>query len=315
ILLIILEVMAMDNPISVSAAKLSGNTSLAGCIEALARTGYHVTDFWLCKYCTEPNPPMLRTDWRQWVSEASRLFQQAGITVGQAHAHWNHPYQIHEDFTYDLPLQVHYDCIEASNMLGCRRLIFHPVQRWYRMTQESDRQRVLDINVEWFRALLPTAEKYDVELHIENLFDHKHVQKEGDPIFPFSEPEDLLYVVHKLDHPLMRICLDTGHANINAMDVPSMIRKFGPLLGSLHLNDNYGKIGPIYEDLHLFPSYGRLPWEEIFSALKEIGYSGTLNMEPGGELGRLPPALREIQMRAAREIMETMREIYANTDT
>ena len=128
----------MDNPISVSAAKLSGNTSLAGCIEALARTGYHVTDFWLCKYCTEPNPPMLRTDWRQWVSEASRLFQQAGITVGQAHAHWNHPYQIHEDFTYDLPLQVHYDCIEASNMLGCRRLIFHPVQHWYRMTQESE---------------------------------------------------------------------------------------------------------------------------------------------------------------------------------
>ena len=74
----------MDNPISVSAAKLSGNTSLAGCIVALARTGYHVTDFWLCKYCTEPNPSMLRTDWRQWVSEASRLLSSIRSSVGIA---------------------------------------------------------------------------------------------------------------------------------------------------------------------------------------------------------------------------------------
>ena len=300
----------MNNPISVSGSKLAKNTDLQGCIDTLKAAGYDTVDFWLCKYCKGVDAPMNRPDWREWVQDAARRFASAGITVGQVHAHWDHEFQIHEDFTYDLPLPVIYNNIEAAALLGCHRLIFHPIQRWLRMPEEGMRARVIEINAAWFRALLPAAEKWGVELHIENLFDHKHVQQPGDPLFPFGTSADILALVERIDHPLVKICLDTGHANINAQDVPVMIRAYGKRLGSLHLNDNYGKIGPIYEDLHLFPSYGRLPWPAIFQALAEIGYEGTLNMEPGGELDKLPYELRVIQLRAAREIVAAMRTLY-----
>ena len=300
----------MNNPISVSGTKLAKNTDLQGCIDTLKAAGYDTADFWLCKYCYGDNAPMCRPDWRDWVQDTARRFEEAMITVGQAHAHWDHSFQIHEDFSFDPPQPVIYNNIEAAALLGCRHLIFHPIQRWFRMPEESMRQRVIEINAAWFRFLLPTAEQYGVELHIENLFDHKHVQQAGDPLFPFGTAADILALVGAIDHPLIKICLDTGHANINAQDVPATIRAYGKRLGSLHLNDNYGKIGPIYEDLHLFPSYGRLPWKAIFEALAEIGYDGTLNMEPGGELDKLPYELRVIQLRAAREAVETMQRLY-----
>jgi len=101
-----------------------------------------------------------------------------------------------------------------------------------------------------------------------------------------------------------------GHANIAGQDVPRMIRMYADKLGSLHLNDNYGKIGPIYEDLHLCPSYGRLPWKDIFEALEEIGYEDTLNMEVNAEIPKIPIPLRVIQLRTAIEVMNTMRELY-----
>ena len=289
---------------------MAANTDLQTCFDTLREAGYRCMDFWLCKYCVGEDAPLAKKDWRQWVRDAAECAAESGLRVGQMHAHWDHPHQIHEDMTYDAPLDIHCQNIEAAAMMGCRRLIFHPIQRWFRMTDPAMRQQVLDINADWFSKLLPAAEQYGVELHLENLFDHKHVQQPGDPVFPFSTAEDLLYVVQKLNHPLVKICLDTGHANINSLDVPQMIRAFGRLLGSLHLNDNYGKIGPIYEDLHLFPGYGRLPWPQIMAALDEIGYADTLNMEPGGELKNLPRPLRAIQYRAALEMVETMQQLY-----
>ena len=193
--------------------------------------------------------------------------------------------------------------MEACHILGCRNLVFHPVLYLFRVRGEGMKERLHEWNVQWFRALLPLAEKFDLVIELENMFDYRHVQLPGDPAFPYTSAEDMLALCDRLNSDRVRICLDTGHANIAGQDVPAMIRRYGNRLAVLHLNDNFGKIEPVFEDLHLFPGYGLLDWEAIFSALHEIRYDGTVNMEPVAQLDRMPPELRVLQLRTALEIL------------
>lgn len=300
----------MTYKISCSGASMARTSDLQPCIDALAQAGFDTVDFWLYSYSEKPGAPMLQDDWREWVADTRHRLAHAGLEVGQIHCTWLHGSAIREDYSFDAPASVMHRSIEAAHMLDCRRLIFHPIFYRHRITTDAQGKRLLDINVEWFRALIPTAERFDVELHIENTFDFGHVQHPGDSGFMCTSAQEMLYLCDALNHPLVKLCLDTGHANIAGQDIPEMIRLFGSRLGSLHLNDNYGKIGPIYEDLHLFPSYGYIQWTPILEALREVGYKGTLNMEPVGELPRLPHDLRVLHLRAARQILATMAETH-----
>lgn len=300
----------LPGKISCSAGAMSRVTELDALIDLIASAGYDTIDFWLFRYCSDESCPMWQDNWREWVTETRAKIEAAGLTVGQVHAWWDHPGQVMEDGSFELPGEIFHRNIEACSMLGSRKLVFHPIERWHRNTEPEMRQRVLDANVAWFSALLPMAEKFDVELLIENLFDHKHVQQPGDQPFPCGSSEDVMYVINKIGHPLMKTCLDTGHANISGQDVARMARLYGDKLAALHLQDNYGKIGPIYEDLHLLPTCGRIPWQDVFAALRDIGYEGTLNLEVNAELPRLPEPLRLIHLRTARELTATLNQLY-----
>lgn len=296
--------------LSYSPGNLCRAKELPELVELIREAGFDTIDFWLFRYCETTNAPMFEDNWRDFVTEARSIIDRAGVTVGQVHAWWDHPWQIAEDGSFDLPHEIFCRNIEACRMLGSDKLVFHPIQRWFRSTDPATHQAVLDANVAWFSALLPAAEAFGVELHIENLFDYQHISQPGDQPFPCGSAEDILYVINRIGHPLVKTCLDTGHANINGEDVPRMIRLYGDKLGSLHLQDNFGKISPVYEDLHMFPTYGRLPWEEIFAALRDIGYSGTLNLEVSSELRRLPDPIRLIHLRAGHDILKTLNELY-----
>lgn len=302
----------MNYLVSSSIAKLLRDHDIATSFSILHQAGFDAVDFPLCSYCEHDGDPMLMPAWREWAQSVRALADEHGLIIGQVHAHWRMESPVNEDFSCDPPLEVIHRNFEVCRIWGTRRLIFHPCQRYFRLPDAADRQKVLDANVEWFRQLLPTAEKFDVEIHIENLFDHKHVQLEGDPRLAFCTAEDILYIVNQLNHPLVRVCLDTGHANINAMDIPQMVRMYGKKLGSLHLNDNFGKIYPIYEDVHMFPCAGRVPMADIFAALVEVGYDGTLNMEPNGSLPGQAVNIQIIRLRAARDVTAALMENAQN---
>ena len=163
----------------------------------------------------------------------------------------------------------------------------------------------------WFSELCGLAACSGVCICLENTFDSHHVQLPGDPPYPYTRAEELLALMRDIGGDCVGLCLDTGHANIEAQDVPVMIRTLGHALKTVHLNDNYGRIGPIYEDLHLFPGYGRIEWQEVFRALREIRFGGVMNMEPIGELKHVSDAVRKIQFRAA---VDTLRAILRESD-
>ena len=276
-------------------------TTVFDAMQTIRDAGFDGLDFPISVYSRPLDSPLRKDDWRQWTREVRRFSDRIGLPVLQAHASWEQT--VAEDFHFEPPYEIYARTMEACHILGCRNLVFHPVLYLFRVRGEGMKERLHEWNVQWFRALLPLAEKFDLVIELENMFDYRHVQLPGDPAFPYTSAEDMLALCDWLNSDRVRICLDTGHANIAGQNVPAMIRRYGNRLAVLHLNDNFGKIEPVFEDLHLFPGYGLLDWEAIFSALHEIRYDGTVNMEPVAQLDRMPPELRVLQLRTALEIL------------
>jgi len=86
--------------------------------------------------------------------------------------------------------------------------------------------------------------------------------------------------VREVDKPNVKVMLDTFHMNIEEDSFGAAIRHAGPLLGHFHTGECNRKV----------PGKGRMPWREIGEALHDIGYQGSVVMEPfvkaGGTVGR-----------------------------
>ena len=77
-----------------------------------------------------------------------------------------------------------------------------------------------------------------------------------------------------------KLLLDTFHMNIEEDSLRGSILQSKGWLGHFHLGETNRRP----------PGEGRIPWPEIFGALREIDYQGAVTMEPflvpGGEVGR-----------------------------
>jgi len=111
-------------------------------------------------------------------------------------------------------------------------------------------------------TLLPTAERYNVTIALENVPND------------IAGSEQFLSIFKSIGSNNLGICLDTGHAAIT--NTPSeLIKMYGNNLKTTHIHDNNGE-----EDQHLFPFQGSLDWNDIISAMKEIDYKGFWVLEP-----------------------------------
>lgn len=78
--------------------------------------------------------------------------------------------------------------------------------------------------------------------------------------------KDLLNLV---SHPNVTAHFDTHHANIEEKDIIGSIHEVAPVLGHVHISENDRGT----------PGNGHIPFDEVFAALTEIGYSGWLMIE------------------------------------
>ena len=137
---------------------------------------------------------------------------------------------------------------------------------------DIDKPRDLQISIDNMKLLADLAAQYNITLNMEvlNRFEGYllNVAYEGVPY------------VEQVNKDNVMIMLDTFHMNIEEDSLIEAIQLTGNHLGELHIG----------EANRLPPRSGRMPWQEIGSALKEIGYDGNVVMEPfvlmGGEIGR-----------------------------
>lgn len=137
---------------------------------------------------------------------------------------------------------------------------------------DINKERLTQNSVWCMRELTKTAEQMGIIYAVEavNRF-------EGVVLNTAQEAVDYVNMVGSKN---MGVLLDTYHMNIEEFSIGDAIRTAGDKLVGFHVGENNRSV----------PGRGHLNWDEIFGALKEIGYGGRIVAEPfvvtGGEVGR-----------------------------
>ena len=127
---------------------------------------------------------------------------------------------------------------------------------------ESIRQEAIAHLVEFLRKATPMAEETGTALCVENLF-HK-------PGYVIQAYQELVDVIERVNSPLIRITLDTGHARMSD-GLVNAFQMFSPYLRHIHIHDSDA------DRDHLEMGIGNEDWLENVGTLR--GYPYTITME------------------------------------
>jgi D-psicose/D-tagatose/L-ribulose 3-epimerase len=173
------------------------------------------------------------------------------------------------------------DVSRAMNYLGGTIMAGINYSSWPRKLAPGEDKRVLtDRAVEGVREAIKAAEDCDVIFCVEvvNRFEQ----------FMMNTAAEGIAFAERVGSPNCKILLDTFHMNIEEDSLSGCLIEAGPWLGHFHLGETNRRP----------PGRGRVPWPEVFGALREIKYEGAVVMEPflvpGGEVGRDISVFRDL---------------------
>ncbi len=226
--------------------------------------------------------------------------QRIGLTFGQTHAVFGAPAALNHR---DLYIKLTVRNIIATSVLHCHHTVIHPVTLADRLFDDGY-DACHAFNLELFRELLPYLEKYNVKIAIEPMWN-----RADGKICPTvcSRPEEILQFINELGSEYFCSCPDLGHFALTGPDTgdtpADALRKLGKTVEIIHAHE----VEP-NEDRHNKPfTYGTMDWADIIAALREIGYTGTLNFEVGTHyFEKYPDALVPEALRHLAEIGKGM---------
>ena len=155
-------------------------------------------------------------------------------------------------------------CIKMAAAMGSKMLggpLFSPIGY---LPDHRPTQQEWSWAVEAFRALADTLEEYDMNLAIEPV--------NRSETFFLRTGADARRLCEEIGNPRIGVTIDTFHANIEEQNISNAIRSLGPHLRHIHASEN--DRGPL--------GRGHVPFAEIISALKAVGYDGYLMIEGFG---------------------------------
>ena len=153
--------------------------------------------------------------------------------------------------------------IDGLAMVGGRNLVgpfYSAVGRTWQQSAE-EREHDMQILVEILKDFADYASKKGVALGLEplNRFETSFI----------TTADQAIELVDRVNHPALKIMLDTFHMNIEENSMGDAIRKVGPRLLQVHSNENNRGT----------PGAGHVPWKEVAQALKDIKFDGVMVIE------------------------------------
>ena len=91
--------------------------------------------------------------------------------------------------------------------------------------------------------------------------------------------KDMTEFLEYIDHPLVHICWDVGHANMDGTDHYAEIMQMGKNLKAIHVHDNDG-----INDQHIAPFFGTADYDSLMKGLIDSGYEGYFTLECSSSL-------------------------------
>ncbi len=226
-------------------------------IEACSKTKFRYIDFSFSNYINSEN-------FIKEIEESADTAGKLGIGFTMAHAPYQYNPHANQEY-FDIQVEQMKKAFEACSILGIDRMTVHSG-----FSCSKTREEMMQKNVRYYNAILPFAEKYNVKIMIENIAEEIYKR-----VFVIETAENILELKSMLnDHPLIKACWDTGHANTKGLDQYDNIVKLKGELCGLHLQDNNG-----YNDDHMPLLMGTVNFDEVMKGLLDIGYDGPFNME------------------------------------
>lgn len=147
--------------------------------------------------------------------------------------------------------------VEAAASCGIEIAVIHPSGEPYK---EEDRPEHMEYAIDSLKKLQKTVSANKMKLAIENL-----------PRTCLGRDiKDMKAILDAI--PDAYACFDTNHS-LSDSNI-DFIRTLGNRIIATHISD-YDFI----DERHLFPGEGKNPWQDIMTALEEVGYEGTWNYE------------------------------------
>ena len=238
------------------------------------------------------NEYLFREDWRETADRIKTLADRRGVVFNQAHAPF--PSSAGQPSEDEVILSAIRRSMEVASILGVRNIIVHPKQH---LVYAKNKQATFDMNVEFYRALIPDCERLNIRVCAENMWqwdDKREIIVDS----ICAQPEEFCALLDAIDSPWIVGCLDIGHSALVGVEPADFIRALGSKrLQTLHVHDvDYRK------DCHTMPFIERIDWENTMKALAEIGYEGDLTLEADNYLRLFP---KELQTAACRMMAQT----------
>ena len=122
----------------------------------------------------------------------------------------------------------------------------------------------------------------------------------------FNTVDEGLVFLQQIDHPAVKLQLDTYHMNMEEDNLAAAIRRAGPNLGHFHCAASNRKL----------PGQGHINWHDIKRALDEIGYQKDMIIEtfpnPNAETGRTVNTWRSLVENLDEEIKTSLAFLREN---
>jgi sugar phosphate isomerase/epimerase len=238
-----------------------------------------------------------------WAHRVRELADATGIRLTQMHGpvHGRSFSEMWCNLDIDSFFALVKRSLRTASILGIPWVVLHPTNRV--AGQYESREEEIRFNSEFFKRLIPTLERLEVGIALENLYDRLHHQMGSLLRSVGAVPEELCELIDRIGHPLVGACWDTGHGHLQGLQQGRSIRMLGHRLKATHIQDNDGR-----KDQHLMPYLGTIDWSDTMAALLEIGYQGDFTYEIHHSIKVLPDPLKDIALRSAAEIADYLIE-------
>lgn len=208
-------------------------------------------------------------DYIEVAKKIKSMADSCDIVFNQAHAPFWFDYS--KDGMFEYAFSQISKSIEISGILGVSDIIIHPLQY---MPYRGNEEKLFEINVDYYRSLIPVCEKNGVRMCTENMFQEDPRRKVLTDSF-CARPKEFAAIIDAVDSKWLGGCLDLGHCGLVGTEAQDMIRALGSkYIHALHVHDN-----DFNRDRHTLPGLGKLNWTEIMRALADIDYKGYLTLE------------------------------------
>lgn len=250
-----------------------------GAIELIAKAGFDAFDMsYLEMFSDSDNCEINKPTYIKYSEELRRFADSVGIVCNQAHApfHSSCGDPTEDNKKFDAIVRS----MESAAILGAKNIVVHPKQH---LRYSENKEILREMNIEFYSSLVPYCREFGIHVAAENMWQNSRV---GDKIVESTcaSPDEFCDYIDSVGSEYIVACLDIGHCVLVDRKPSEMIKALGRnRLKALHVHDVDG-----LKDLHTLPFLAGVDFDDMTTALGEIGYDGDMTFETVNFTGGMP---------------------------